>query len=307
MVGDFQFLLNPRALGLEDCSALLSGYTDGTGPDYRVERYRTTLTIKAVTRGAASYRVGRGCHRVTEESFLILNDGQEYGLEIVGRSKTETLCPFFQRGLVEHVADCLTTRAECQLDEIEVRSPALGFPERLYPRTGRVAGMLRELQHSVQSGKADASCLEDTFLALAAALVHLSGGIEREVAGFPGMRPATRWELYRRLHRGRDFLSSCYDEPLTVAMVARVACLSPYHFHRMFKLGFGETPMEFLQSRRLDEARILLTRTDMPVTAIGLAVGFESPGSFSWLFRRRFGLSPRQFRARESACRFPQD
>ena len=66
----------------------------------------------------------------------------------------------------------------------------------------------------------------------------------------------------------------------------------------MFKQAFGQTPMQFLQARRLDEARRLLSGTDQPVTAICLAVGFESLGSFSWLFRKRFGLSPRQFRVR---------
>src|SRR5713101_6647495 len=55
-----------------------------------------------------------------------------------------------------------------------------------------------------------------------------------EVDQFPGQRPATRAELYRRLHRGRDFLSASYVEPVSVAMAANAAHLSPYHFHRMF-------------------------------------------------------------------------
>jgi AraC-like DNA-binding protein len=103
-------------------------------------------------------------------------------------------------------------------------------------------------------------------------------------------------ELYRRLHRGRDFLLSCYDQPLTVAAAARVATLSPFHFQRMFKLAFGQTPMQFLQQTRLEAARRLLAHTGDGITTICYAVGFESPGSFSWLFRKRFGVSPRGFR-----------
>ena len=90
-------------------------------------------------------------------------------------------------------------------------------------------------------------------------------------------------------------------------MAARVAGLSPYHFHRMFKRAFGETPMQCLQARRLDAARRLLSSSDRPVTLICFDVGFESLGSFSWLFRRRFGLSPRRFRAVVSGCRNTQD
>jgi transcriptional regulator GlxA family with amidase domain len=72
--------------------------------------------------------------------------------------------------------------------------------------------------------------------------------------------------------------------------------MSAFHFQRMFKLAFGRTPMRYLQETRLAAARRLLGQTGDDIIAIGLAVGFESPGSFSWLFRKRFGVSPRAFR-----------
>ena len=131
---------------------------------------------------------------------------------------------------------------------------------------------------------------------LAQALAGLRLQVRAEAESFPGLRPATRLELYRRLYRGRDFLMSCYAQPLSVADAARVATLSPFHFQRMFKLAFGQTPMQFLQATRLEAARRLLAHSGDHVTAVCFAVGFESPGSFSWLFRRRFGVSPRKFR-----------
>ena len=132
--------------------------------------------------------------------------------------------------------------------------------------------------------------------ALAQALADLRIRVRSEAESFPGLKAATRLELYRRLHRGRDFLLSCYDQRLTVAAAARVATLSPFHFQRMFKLAFGRTPMQFLQETRLESARRLLSATGDDVTTICFAVGFESLGSFSWLFRKRFGVSPRAFR-----------
>ena len=120
------------------------------------------------------------------------------------------------------------------------------------------------------------------------------------------MRPGTRAELYRRLYRGRDFLLSCYDQPLSVAAVARVAALSPFHFQRMFKLAFQRTPMRFLQETRLEAARGMLVRTGDDITSVCLAVGFESLGSFSWLFRKRFGVSPRAFRAQNENRRIEE-
>jgi AraC-like DNA-binding protein len=142
--------------------------------------------------------------------------------------------------------------------------------------------------------------------ALAAALADLRLEVHREAAAFPGLRPGTRLELYRRLHRGRDFLLSCYDQPLTVAAVARVAGISPFHFQRMFKAAFGATPMQFLQHTRLEAARRLLLDTGGDITGICFDVGFESLGSFSWLFRKRYGAGPRAFRAQHQNRRMEE-
>ena len=59
---------------------------------------------------------------------------------------------------------------------------------------------------------------------------------------------------------------------------------------------FSQTPMQFLQERRLAAACRFLTTTDEPITNVCLSVGLESLGSFCWLFRKRFGCSPGQYR-----------
>jgi AraC-like DNA-binding protein len=299
----FRFRINPAARDLPHCSALLHG----VARSYQVVRYRTTLSVKSVVRGAAYYTTPRGRYLVTEDAFLVLNGGQVYDLEFEGRGTTETLCPFFQPGFVEHVAHSLASPAGRQLDEIEADGPGAEFCERLYPMQGAVASALHALRRGLATPEACGAWLEDQLYALAAGLVGIQRQVRREIDQFPGGRPATREELYRRLHRGRDFLACCYDRPVTVGEAARAARLSPSHFHRMFKAAFGTTPMQFLQQRRLAVARRLLTTTDLPVTTVGLAVGFESLGTFSWLFRKRFGLSPRQFRGGPPGRPSPQD
>jgi AraC family transcriptional regulator len=299
----FRFRINPGARDLPHCSALLHG----VGRSYRVERYRTTLSVKSVIRGAAYYTTPQGRYLVTEGSFLVLNCGQEYDLEFDGRGTTETLCPFFQPGFLEHVAHSLASPLGRQLDQIEADAPATDFCERLYPIQGPVASAFHRLRHGLATPEASDVWLEDQLYALAAGLVGVRAQVRHEIDRFPGGRRTTREELYRRLHRGRDFLASCYDQPVTVSEGAAAACLSPFHFHRMFKAAFGTTPMQFLQEHRLAVARRLLSTTDEPVTAICFAVGFESLGTFSWLFRKRFGLSPRQFRGKITGRTSPQD
>ncbi|HEY2390880.1 MAG TPA: AraC family transcriptional regulator [Candidatus Angelobacter sp.] len=53
-------------------------------------------------------------------------------------------------------------------------------------------------------------------------------------------------ETFRRLCRARDLLASEYQSQIFLDAAAREACLSPFHFHRLFRSTFGETPMTFL-------------------------------------------------------------
>jgi AraC-like DNA-binding protein len=87
-----------------------------------------------------------------------------------------------------------------------------------------------------------------------------------------------------------------FAEPVTLSEVAGIACLSPNHLLRSFRKIFGTSPHQLLTERRLEEAKRLLMTTDLSVTEICLASGFESLGSFSSLFRKRCGFAPSQYR-----------
>jgi AraC-like DNA-binding protein len=102
--------------------------------------------------------------------------------------------------------------------------------------------------------------------------------------------------LARHLLRARDLADACYAEPLTVADMARAAGLSPAHFSREFKHAFGESPHQYLLTRRLERAAALLRVTDWPVAEVCFAVGASSLGSFTASFGRVFGRSPRAYR-----------
>jgi AraC family transcriptional regulator len=301
-MADFRFCLNPRSRDLPHCSAVLNGH----GVRYEVNDYRTTLSLKSVVRGAARYDTPQAHYLLTPDSFLVLNDGQRYSLQFDSRGETETLCPFFQPGFLEQAVATVSISPERQLDDTGIAAPALDFCERLYPKTGPVACALADLQAGLRAPRACATWLEDGMYALAQALAGLRLDTRGEAEKFPGLRPGTRMELYRRLYRGRDFLLSCYDRPLTVAEAARVARLSPFHFQRMFKLAFGRTPMQLLREARLEAARGMLIHTGDDITSVCMAVGFESLGSFSWLFRKRFGVSPRAFRAQSENRRIEE-
>jgi AraC-like DNA-binding protein len=101
----------------------------------------------------------------------------------------------------------------------------------------------------------------------------------------------------RHLLRAKDLIDARYFEPLDVPMLARAAHLSPAHFSREFRRAFGETPHQYLLTRRMERAAALLRTTDRTVAEICMTVGLRSVGSFTTSFNRTFGLSPMAYRA----------
>jgi AraC-like DNA-binding protein len=105
-------------------------------------------------------------------------------------------------------------------------------------------------------------------------------------------------QSFRRLCDARELLVSRFDLEMTVAEVAGVAGLSPYHFIRKFEALFGQTPHQLRIQARLDRAKWLLARGQHSVTEACMEVGFSSLGTFSDLFARRMGESPSTYRRR---------
>jgi AraC-like DNA-binding protein len=106
-------------------------------------------------------------------------------------------------------------------------------------------------------------------------------------------------EVHERLCRARTFIDECYDLPLDLEEISKHACLSRYHFLRLFRDAFATTPHQYLIHRRIEKAKELLRTRRLSVTDVCFEVGFQSLGSFSSLFRRCVGDAPVNYRERE--------
>jgi len=101
----------------------------------------------------------------------------------------------------------------------------------------------------------------------------------------------------RHLLRAKDLADARYFERLSVDDLAGAAGLSRAHFSREFRRAFGESPHQYLLTRRLERAAALLRTTDRSVADICLSVGLQGIGSFTTSFTRMYGRSPTAYRA----------
>ena len=99
-----------------------------------------------------------------------------------------------------------------------------------------------------------------------------------------------------RINRAVDYVTRNLAHPLRLEDVARAACFSPYHFHRIFRSMMGETLASFVKRVRLERSVYLLShRKGANLTEIALACGFSSSSDFSRCFRGHYGVPPSQF------------
>ncbi|WP_375389681.1 helix-turn-helix transcriptional regulator [uncultured Amnibacterium sp.] len=111
------------------------------------------------------------------------------------------------------------------------------------------------------------------------------------------MTPERRQELVL-LRRSRDLIDRRYAEPLDVPAIAASVHLSAAHFSRRFRAVYGETPYQYLMTRRIERACAML-RAGATVTEACMAVGAASLGSFSTRFTEVVGRTPSAYRAAE--------
>ena len=271
-----------------------SGFS-GRGTRYYVPDFEGCLSIKSVPAGTAVWETDHRRFSLSEDSWLILNDRQRYSITIDSFTPVTTFCLFFERGFVEDLYRVCVTSDVRLLDSPDP-DPAghVSFFTRIEPG-GPLIDLLERFRADLAGGTMSQQEWDTRFQQIAALLIAERTNAPRQMARIPAANHATRLELYRRVLRGRDFLLSSLSEPIQLREMAAAACLSPWHFHRSFTRAFCETPHRCLTRHRLQKAARLLRRPAVTVTEACLGAGFESPASFSSLFRRHYGVSPRQF------------
>jgi AraC family transcriptional regulator len=130
--------------------------------------------------------------------------------------------------------------------------------------------------------------------ALGLVLVH-------ELIRLEGTAPATARPLRGGLpvwqqKRAVNFIEEHLGETISLAALAALAGLSPFHFSRAFTQSFGAPPHRYHMARRMDRARDLLQKPSRSVTEIGIQLGFRETSSFTRAFRRFTGLTPTEYR-----------
>ena len=100
--------------------------------------------------------------------------------------------------------------------------------------------------------------------------------------------------LVKRVIQAKYFIDRNFDQAITLDTICKEACISKFHLIRSFKKLYGVTPYQHLTFLRIKKAKELL-QTNLTVSAVCYHLGFDSPTSFSGLFKKIVGKTPVEF------------
>jgi AraC family transcriptional regulator len=263
----------------------LAHYPEHTGP----------LTIKCPLKGKETFSTPERNFIVDDRHYLILNDGQTYSCEINSEVEVEVISVFFRPQFAEQVLGSLVNSSDklLEINTPESAQPVF-FMEKLYKQDKLVTPAIMKFRLASENNFDDEQWIEEELYLLLTNMLKVHRKVSETIEKLPSVKRSTKLEIYRRLDLSKEFIENNIGNDINIEDMAKVACLSTYHFIRLFKSVYDMTPHKYLSSRRLEKSMTLLLRGNLSITDVCFEVGFKSLSSFSWLFKQRYGLYPEE-------------
>ncbi|MBY5542658.1 helix-turn-helix transcriptional regulator [Rhizobium leguminosarum] len=284
--GDRKYRTSKRVGGLVECSSLqveLRRFDPGWQVDLTLE----CTEIAVLLSGQSKIRWTGDGHRQEAiarpgVAWICPAGVHESDVEIIG-TMPESLHIFLPPSLVGESA-----LSNFDIDPAKVQlAYAGGVPDPMVLHIGQLfRGLLnRSLEPT------DRLFLDGIQMALVAHLLGTySSGRWQPAARAPTVNP-------KRLQRVFDFIEARIAAEISLDDLAAEACLSPFHFARMFRKASGLTPHRYVTERRIEAAKEKLRLAGSSLVEIALDIGFGSQANFTRVFRKMTGLTPGQYRA----------
>ncbi|MPZ38298.1 MAG: helix-turn-helix domain-containing protein [Rhizobiales bacterium] len=290
------------AIGLDDDHLSLPSNTIQITPRDLVKR-RTVASrgmtvdiIQATRRERFEYRYRGSFHMLIAYEEGIRQEGVTV-VEGLSRSNLRDLrkkLTFVPAGHEYHECHDLRTLSRMTFfyfdpDKVPVLSEtgAIDLAPRLYFENAAIWDTALKLTNVIESPNADNQLyLEALGTVLAHELARLEPGTTHTQVLVRGGLAAWQQRIVT------SYIEEHLSEQISLATLAQLVRLSPFHFCRAFKQSFGIPPHRYHTSRRIERAKTLLAKAEPSVTDIGLTVGFSQTSSFTAAFRRATGFTP---------------
>lgn len=225
--------------------------------------------------------------------FFLTNASQMYDLEIA--SSAETFNIHFGAQFLEEVLESYRF-TEVLNQNWRTKARPYYVYNRLYPQNPQLHRRIMAIQAREREGFLDPLWLEEQLYAILCNILSISQRDFQHMDRLPAMKTSSQEEIFRRLSLAVDLIYEQFDQPLRLEELAQRSFFSKFHFLRLFKAAFGQSPHQFITQLRIEKAKEWLKHTDWPIHLIANSIGLENTSSFSRLFYQKTGYYPTPFR-----------
>jgi AraC family transcriptional regulator len=262
-----------------------------TNNKYFYPEHKTPYLFVTNFLNKGKYVLNKSHIEISDKHFYFLNANDHLEINFNKNVPLRTLLILFEENFIENSFAYLKSSNEELLDlpirelnsELKLPNVPFGFNRVIREKTEQL------LQKSLQKEDADVLLSE-----LITEFLLLNKDTGQQIKKINAVKKSTREELYKRLVLAKELIHDNVCENLTVEQIAKEVCLNKFHFLSNFKTVFNTTPHKYHTEKKLQKAFQLLQSKQYSVAEVCNLVGFESIGSFSNLFKRRFEISPSQ-------------
>jgi AraC family transcriptional regulator len=233
---------------------------------------------------------------IPEDYFFISNNKQEYSLDIETEKPVETFNIHFSEMLLQDISHNVHHSHIALLDGNTNTTTPLLFYNKLYRKDAIFNALTTQIKTKAATNELGDAELEELLTDLLYHLIQQNTYVGKQVNSLDAEKFSTRKELYRRLARATDYMAAHYTQAIPLDELAGVACLSKFHFIRLFKAVFKQSPYQYITSLRMQRAANLLQHSALEIQQIAGWVGYDNSSSFCRAFLKHTRCSPQEFR-----------
>ncbi len=257
--------------------------------EYKAEVPFSGFSAKFVVSGKESYQIKGKQYVVESGEYLLGNANTIATIEINGKTVTQGICIDVSEQIIAEVASYHFMQA----DAINAFIIGEQFLVNKYKSHNTHLGYaLNEINLQLSSGTMHNYLLDDElFYSIAESIIADQRLIYEQFSKLQYKKQATKEALFRQLLEAKDLIDEQYLTDLNIDRIALDACISKYHFIRLFNSTFNLSPYQYIISKRLMHAKILILE-GQSIPEVAIKMGYADLAAFSKAFKACFGFPP---------------
>jgi AraC family transcriptional regulator len=253
------------------------------------------FAIKYVVDGVERYTLDGEKYPIQAGEYLLSNASNEGHVEIESRKTVKGVCINITPNMLAEVvaSHCVPNTAYTDITLGQFFNSNHFLENKYNAKHTTLGKILIEMGLSIGKKSLDSGLLNNEFFyAISEKIVADHIPIFKQLQTIPSVKPSTKKDLFRRVSKGKDYIDAAFLTHLTIEAVAQEACMSEYHFFRLFKSVFGVSPHQYILKKRLELGHAILSQDKDSVSTAAFESGFSDIHAFSKAFKKYYGFAP---------------